>query len=100
MKKYLFLCFQNLSRNLRVLESGPEGPLVSGGGRQRELKKLELWGHQFQPENIQFHLFFLLFITFSSLRVQSDETVFLSVHFPLMFTFYLIEQKDLIPRKH
>lgn len=59
LKKYLFLCFQNLSRNLRVLESGPEGPLVSGRSGQRELKKIELWGHQFQPENIQFHLFFL-----------------------------------------
>ena len=60
IEKYLFLCFQNLSRNLRVLESGPKGPLVSGRSGQRELKKIELWGHQFQPENIQFHLFFLL----------------------------------------
>ena len=59
LKKYLFLCCQNLSRKLRVLESGPKGPLVSGGGGQRELKKIELWHHQFQPENIQFHLFFL-----------------------------------------
>lgn len=30
----------------------------------------------------------------------NDETIFLSVYFPLMFTSYSIEQKDLPPKRH